>query len=298
MRIGFALPQMGRIAHHPQEAGRFAREAEELGAAGLWVGDRLLAPVKPTVGYAGTDSIPAAFHSVLDPFALLAVAAASTRTALIGSNVFVAPWYAPALLARSLTTLDLLSGGRLIVGLGTGWSPEEYAAAGIPMKERGARLDESLDALDALWTTNPAEYHGEHWTVPATYIDLKPAQRPRPPLYLAGFAPTAMRRVARRADGWLPVVIPGAGPFVPAAITAPMTEIRRLAVEEGRDPSEFDMVLRVYPTATASVEDVVDFIARAEREAGVTHAFVDLMNIAEDIDQALEITGRVLHRFA
>jgi probable F420-dependent oxidoreductase len=294
MRIGFTLPQMGLIAHYPREVGRFAREAEGLGAASLWVADRLLAPVQPTVGYAGTSSIPAAFHSVLDPFAILAIAAESTRNAQIGSNILVAPWYAPALLARSLTTIDLVSGGRLVAGLGTGWSPEEYQAAGIPMRERGVRLDECLDALNALWTANPAEYHGAHWTVPATYVDLKPAQRPRPPVYLAGFAPAAMRRVARRADGWLPVVTPGTGEFDPAAITVPMNRIRQLAGAEGRDPGELGMILRVYPGEAATVENVVDTIVRAEHEAGVTHAFVELMNIAADIDHALEIVSRVL----
>lgn len=295
MRVGFTLPQIGQLAHDAREIARFARFAEESGADSLWVADRLLAAVEPTVGYGGSDSIPEVFNSVLDPLAVLAVAASSTERVGLGTNVLNVPWYPPAMLARSLTSIDLISDGRLLPGFGIGWSPEEYEAAGIPMKERGARLDECLDALEILWSMNPAEYHGKHWTVPATHLDLKPVQRPRPPIYLAGFAPASMRRVARRADGWLPVVAPGTGRFDPeASIIRPMTEIRRLATEEGRDPSELEVILRVNLVESASIEDIVDTLVRAEREAGVDHAFVEMMNIARNVDEAREIVNRVL----
>ena len=296
MRIGFTLPQIGPLAHYPRDVARFAREVEELGADSLWVGDRLLAPVKPTVGYGGGTTIPSAFRAVLDPFALLAIAAACTERIQIGTNVLNAPWYPPALLGRSLTTIDLVSGGRLIPGFGTGWSPEEYLAAGIPMRERGARLDECLDALEALWSSNPAEYHGKHWTVPGTYADLKPAQRPRPPIYLGGYSEAAMRRAARRADGWLPVVRPGSPQweFSAEAVNGPVSEVRRLTAEAGRDPSRLGIILRVYPAKAASIERVAAAVTGAERETTVDHAFVDLMEIADDIDQALEVVSRVL----
>jgi alkanesulfonate monooxygenase SsuD/methylene tetrahydromethanopterin reductase-like flavin-dependent oxidoreductase (luciferase family) len=187
MRPGFTLPYLGHLAHQPQEISRFAAEAERLGAASFWVGDRLLAPAEPTVGHGGTMEIPEAFHSILDPFAVMAVAAAATRTAAIG----------------------------------TGWSPEEYRAVGIPMNERGARLEECLDALDALWADSPVGYEGMYWSIPATHVKLGPVQTPRPPIYLGGYSPAALRRAARRADGWLPVVVPGRQAFDPAAITAP-----------------------------------------------------------------------------
>lgn len=295
-RIGFSLPQFGSLAGEAGEVARFAREAERLGADSLWVGDRLLAPVEPSVGYAGGDSIPEVFRSALDPFALMSVAAAVTERPLIGSNVLNAPWYPPAALARSLTTIDQISGGRLLPGFGTGWSPEEYEASGVPMRERGARLDECLDALGELWSDNPAEYRGAHWTVPATHSDLKPVQQPRPPIYLAGFAPAALARVARRADGWLPVHVPGRGPFDPAAINAVLGRIRELAANEGRASESLGAVLRVYPTAESPLEDVVDTIVRAQRDTDIQHCFVELMNVAETVDQALEMAHAVLQR--
>lgn len=202
------------------------------------------------------------------------------------------------MLARSLTSIDLVSGGRLILGFGVGWSPEEYLAAGVPMAQRGARLDECLDALEAYWSDNPAEYHGTHWIIPATYADLKPIQRPRPPIYLGGYSLAAMRRAARRADGWLPVVRPGsaAGEFSPAAINGPVGRLRNMAAEQGRDPSQLGLVLRVYPTAEGTVDQVADAITGAERQTPVEHAFVDLMETAQDVDHALEIVSQVLER--
>lgn len=298
MRVGFTLPQMGALAHYPREVARFAQQAEQLGADSLWVGDRLLAPVNPTVGYGGGDSVPKAFHTILDPFVLLSIAAASTERVQIGTNVLNAPWYPPAVLARSLTSIDLVSGGRLVPGFGVGWSPEEYLATGVPMEQRGARLDECLDALDAYWSDNPVEYHGTHWTIPATYADLKPVQRPRPPIYLGGYSPAAMRRAARRADGWLPVVRPGSREweFSAASINGPVDQLRRMAAEQGRDPSRLDLILRVYPTAEATVDQVVDAITGAEQHTPVQHVFVDLMEIAKDVDHALELINQILER--
>ena len=210
MRIGFCLPQFGAMTGDVGAVVRFAREAEALGADSLWVGDRLLAPVRPAIGYGGTTSMPVQFRASLDPFAVLTAAAAVTERAQLGASVLNAPFYPPALLARSLTSIDVLSGGRLIPGFGTGWSPEEFQATGVPMAERGERLNECLDVLEALWTQNPAEHQGKHWDIAATYADLKPVRRPRPPIYLGGYAPAALRRVARRADGWLPSArVPG-----------------------------------------------------------------------------------------
>ncbi|AQW53591.1 TIGR03619 family F420-dependent LLM class oxidoreductase [Streptomyces violaceusniger] len=299
MRIGFALPQFGPLAHHPEDIARFARRAEELGADSLWVGDRLLAPVDPIVGYAGTDVIPPEFRAALDPFTVLATAAAVTERVQLGTDVINAPWYPPAVLARTLTTVDVLSAGRLLVGLGTGWSPEEYEAVDIPMAERGRRLDECLDALDAWWTRNPVEYRGDHWTVPASHVDLKPASRPHPPVYLAAFAPAAMRRVARRADGWLPIAVVPAAPGAPdpiATLAEGLGGVREAVEREGRDPSAFDAILRVNPSAGASVDDIATALVRAEREAGIQHAFVDLIYLGKDADQALDLVQRVLER--
>ena len=165
------------------ELARFASTAEQLGADSLWVGDRLLAAVHPTVGYAGTDTIPEQFRTNLDPFVALTVAATATTTARLGSSVFVAPWYPPVQLARQLTSIDVISGGRLLPGFGIGWSPEEYQAAGAPFRRRGAQLDELWTYSMRCGPTNPVQHEGARWSIPESWVDLKPVQRPRPPIY-------------------------------------------------------------------------------------------------------------------
>jgi len=296
VKIGFTLPQAGKVAWQAFRVAGYAREVERLGADSLWVIDRLLSPVNPRIGHAGSDHFPEQFRAVLDPFVLLAVAATATERVLIGSNVINAPWYSPVALARTLTSLDVLSGGRLTPGFGVGWAPEEFEAMNVPMAERGSRLDETLEVLERLWTADPAEYHGKHWELPATYSSLKPVRRP--PVYLAAHAPASMRRVARRADGWLPALVLPHAVDIRSAVNEPWAEIRGMAAEAGRDPDDIDVILRLYPTIRSDtvVEEVADLIDRVEAESEVRHVLVDLMYLADDVDRMLDVAARVLSK--
>jgi probable F420-dependent oxidoreductase len=112
------------------------------------------------------------------------------------------------LLARQLTTLDVLSRGRLQIGLGVGWSKDEYDAAGVPFEERGKRADEMIEALKAIWTTDPVEFTGRFYRIPKSVIGPKPVQKPHPPIHMAAYTPASMARVAREADAWFPVGVP------------------------------------------------------------------------------------------
>jgi probable F420-dependent oxidoreductase len=294
MKIGFSLPQFGGQARQATEIARYARTAEELGADSLWVFDRLLAPVHPEVGYGGGDTpFPEEYHSILDPFVVLGVAASATERALIGSNILVAPMYSPALLARSLLTIDRVSGGRLVAGLGLGWSPDEFAAAGVPLPERGRRFDEVLDVLEQLWTANPAEYHGKHWQLPATYSALKPIKRP--PIYLGGgFAPAALRRIALRADGWIPVVVLPGEVDLDSAVNQPLARIQSLAAEGGRDKGELDVVVRSVPLVRTEPAEIAALIERIEKETAARHVIVDLISQTGEVDGALEDVRAIL----
>jgi len=147
------------------------------------------------------------------------------------------PYHNPVVLARRLTTLDVLSNGRLCVGLGLGWNKDEIDATGADMTKRGALADEFLPLLKAIWTTNPVEFHGKFFNVPKSYIDLKPVQAPHPPIYLGAFVPAALKRLAKHADGWNPV-------FLPVPVMAEMfSSIRRMAKDAGRDPSALSMIV-------------------------------------------------------
>jgi probable F420-dependent oxidoreductase len=288
--LGFAVPQYGQAAH--AELARFAATAEEIGADSLWVGDRLLAAVEPSVGYQGKDTIPEQFRTGIDPLIALAVAATATTRARLGASVFVAPWYPPVQLARQLTSLDVISGGRLLPGFGIGWSPEEYEAAGAPFRRRGAQLDELLDALQKLWTTNPVEHAGERWTIPASWVDLKPVQQPHPPIYLAAFTPAGLKRIGERADGWNAVV------QVPGGVSLDMLTRARQAIDDaaraaGRDPSTIHSHVRINVAPGTSVQPVADSV-RLLADNGYPDAFVDLLYVATDTDSHLDWVERLL----
>jgi probable F420-dependent oxidoreductase len=238
MRLGFALPQLGSIAG-PHSITAAARRAEELGFDSLWVLDRILYPVSPQAPYPiGDGSLPLQYKCVLDPLETLTFAAALTQRIALGTSVLNLPWYNPVLLARRLSTLDVLSGGRLRVGFGVGWSPDEYEAVGAAFRERGRRADEFVQALKAIWTTDPVEFQGKHCRIPKSFIAPKPVQKPHPPIYMAAYTPPAMQRLAREADGWFPVGVPI------AAIPQMFEGIKQMAQAAGRNPSALELLVR------------------------------------------------------
>ncbi len=239
MKIGFALPNIGPIGT-AEAVTKVAQRAEALGYHSLWTVERLLYPVKPQNPYPGTPdgSLPAPYKHVLDPLATLLFAAAQTKKITLGTSVLDIPYYNPVTLARRLTTIDFLSNGRLRVGFGLGWSKDEMEAAGADMTTRGAMADEFLQVLKAIWTTDPSGFKGKFYSLPKSHIYPKPVQKPHPPIYLAAFAPPALKRLATMADGWNPVAIPAAG------MAQMFAGIKQMAKEAGRDPSTLTMVVR------------------------------------------------------
>jgi probable F420-dependent oxidoreductase len=288
--LGFALPQFGQSARG--DLARFASTAEQLGAASLWVGDRLLVPVNPTIGYAGSDTIPEEFRVSLDPFVALAVAAAVTDTVGLGASVLVAPWYPPVQLARQLTSIDVVSAGRVMAGLGIGWSPEEYEAAGADFSHRGAQLDELIDALVALWTSSPVTHEGRRWSVPESWVDLKPVTQPHPPIYLGAFTEAGLARIGRRADGWLAAVqVPGSGHL--EFLGWQRQAVDAAATEAGRDPVSIATNVRINVAHGTNVGEVVD-VVRILGDNGYTDAFVDLMYVVSGVDAMLDWAQQLL----
>lgn len=238
MKIGFSLPNIGPIAT-AEAITKVAQRAEALGYSSLWTIERLLWPVKLQRPYPGTPNghLPEVYRHVLDPLDALTYVAAQTKKIRLGTSVLDMPYNNPVVLARRLTTLDVLSDGRLCVGLGLGWNKDEMDATGADITKRGALADEFLPLLKAIWTTNPVEFHGKFFNVPKSYIDLKPVQKPHPPIYLGAFVPAALKRLARMADGWNPV-------FLPVPVMAEMFgSIKQMAKEAGRDPSAIVMVV-------------------------------------------------------
>jgi len=216
---------------------KVASRAEELQYDSLWVTERLLYPTNPKTSYYG-GPLPEPYKRVFDPLGALTFAAAHTKRVTLGTSVLDIPFYNPVLLARQLTTLDVLSGGRLRVGLGLGWSQDEYDATGAPPKTRGKRADEFIAVLKEIWTADPAEFHGKYFQLPKSIIHPKPVQKPHPPIYLAAFAPAALKRTARMADGWMPVGV------TIDQLRSYSTQLKSLAKEAGRKPDELKVIAR------------------------------------------------------
>jgi len=239
VRLGYFLPQMGP-ATGPDALTAVATRAEEIGYNSLWATERSLFPIAPTEPYPASPdgSLPDVYRTVLDPLTALTYVAAKTSRIAVGTSVLNLPWYSPLLLARSLTGVDVVSKGRLRVGFGMGWSPDEYAAAGADWHRRGKRADENLEALLAIWGADPVEYAGRDFAIPASVIGPKPVQSPHPPIYMAAYTEAAMARVARFADGWMPVGVPIEG------MTAMLQSIRQMAEGHGRDPDAIELIVR------------------------------------------------------
>ena len=171
MRYGFVLPQVGPMAG-PEALITVARRAEEPGYDSLWVTERLLFPLSPRSDCppSADGSLPAPYQTVLDPLTTLAFVAAHTERVRLGTSVLDMPYYNPVLLARQLTAIDVLSQGRLDVGLGQGWSADEFEAAGAALPGRGRRADEFIQVLKAIWTSDQVEFEGEYFRIARSII--------------------------------------------------------------------------------------------------------------------------------
>ncbi|MGR6320149.1 TIGR03619 family F420-dependent LLM class oxidoreductase [Micromonospora soli] len=250
-----------------------ARRAEQLGYHSLWTFQRLLVPAD--LHWSET------YHSVQDPLITLAFLAAHTRRIRLGVAVLNMPFISPVVLAKQTTTLDILAGGRLDLGLGLGWADEEYQATGATKHRRGRLAEEFLAVLRALWQDDVAEHHGEFYQVPPTRLEPKPVQRPHPPILLGGHAPAALGRAGRLADGW----VSGSQADL-MSIGDAIATVQAAAADAGRDPRSLRFVcrgaVRVCPSnpperqpLTGTLEQIRSDLDRLA-EAGITELFVDL----------------------
>jgi probable F420-dependent oxidoreductase len=265
MRLGCGIPSVGRLAG-PENLMHAAQRAEALGYEAVWVPDRLLWPLRPRTPYPVTPdgAIPEYFKIALDPVEALTFVAAHTRRIGLGTSVLNMPFYQPVVLARRLATLDILSGGRLRVGLGQAWMEDEFEAVGANRRERAARADEFVRVLKAMWGPDPVEFQGQHFRVAPSIVGAKPVQRPHPPLYLAAYVPAALRRAATLADGWLPSGVS------PDGLREMIAALRGFAREAGRDAARLEVIaltgVTVHPAAGGAKRGFLEGSAAEIRE--------------------------------
>ena len=293
MRLGLRLPQrLGvDLQHDVVEA---ARTAEAAGYASLWTYERLLFPETPAEPYAELPNVPwpKASRQTADPLAVLTAAAVATEKVRLGTSVLVAALHTPVQLAKALATIDQISGGRMIAGMGTGWATDELQATGATRADRGRFLDETLDVFDAVWGPDPVTFRGPRVVVDNASVLPKPVSKI--PVMLGGggsnlgrsTSSKAVQRIAKRADGWLPLLTTP-GPAGAAELRASWDRIREMASECGRDTSRMEMVVVGNVTFTdrpagpdrsafvGTLDQIMDDVRTAE-EAGADELIVDL----------------------
>src|ERR671933_1617246 len=209
MKIGIVLPEAGQQATR-ENVIQAAKEAEKEGFDSLWTWERLLAPLKPQTPYPLTPdgSLPSEFQNVFDNLETLSFVAAHTNKIALGTSVIDMLFHNPIVLARRFATLDILSEGRAICGLGIGWLKDEYQASNISLKDRGKRADELVQLIKKIWTDDIVEFKGQFYNIPASKIGPKPIQKPHIPICLSAvFSPNTFRRIVKYdVNGWIGVV--------------------------------------------------------------------------------------------
>src|SRR5437867_12279061 len=201
MDLGCHLPNQGPLATR-EALATFARAADERGVASLWVSDHVIFPRTATGNYPGGRFPHPPDKPYLEPVITLTAAAMCTTRARLGASVFILGHRHPVVMAKMLTSIDALSLGRLIVGVGVGWWKEELEILGAPFHQRGRQADEALKVFKALWTQDNPAFEGEFFRFRDVGFAPKPMQKPHPPIWVGGASPAAFRRVVTLGDGW------------------------------------------------------------------------------------------------
>jgi probable F420-dependent oxidoreductase len=258
MKIGLFTPLTAELAS-PELAIETARVAEDCGFSSLWVPEHaiLFDEYEPNYPYSEDGKMPGgSTGNVLDPFPVLSFFAAQTRRIRIGTGVMILPQRNPIYAAKEIASLDVLSGGRLDVGIGVGWLAEEMRALGTPWERRGARTNSYVSVMKALWCEDPSAYEDEFYSLPECRFAPKPVQKPHPPLVFGGESRPALRRIAEFGQGW------NAAMKTPEQMVTLLAELDELLAENGRTRDELEVT--VMPGADLTPDDL-----EAYRDAGV-----------------------------
>ena len=218
MKIGVWIPNCRHLAT-PEIIRTTAVRAEQLGYDSVWVSDHVVVPHANVVNFGET---------IFDPLITLGVAAGATRRVQLGTTVLIVPYRNAVVTAKMIASLDALSGGRVLFGIGAGWVAAESAMLGLPFKERGAMTDEYLRAMQELWTSRAPAFNGTYTQFSGLVFEPKPIQKPHPPIWVGGHSKAALRRTVEFGAAWHPINRPV------EELRASQAEIARLCQCRGR----------------------------------------------------------------
>ena len=295
MKFGICLPI--RLSLDAKDNIKIAKTAEELGFDSVWASDHVVMPEKHL------GSFSEVFY---DPFMLLSYIAAETSKIKIGTSVIILPYRNPVVVAKMIATLDVLSGGRVIFGVGPGWMREEYNALSVPYEKRGARTNEYIQAIKELWVNEAPSFEGEFCSFSDIKFYPKPAQKPHPPVLIAGASDYAINRAVEYGDGWQPTWVS------PEDVEEGILKLQKFVSEQGKDLSDFIYSVRNRlqiidngylddDTATegdspyvlrGTILEIVDLI-KNYKNLGVSHIVLDpAVNSLEEVFNTMEIVSK------
>jgi probable F420-dependent oxidoreductase len=306
MRFGFPIPTRGSMGSL-ETIRRLGRAADEYEYDSVWITDHIVLPraTKSKYPYSadGSLDLEAAQH-YLDALTVLSYLAGVTERVALGSSVLILPYRNPVLTAKMIATLDVLSRGRVILGVGVGWMREEFQALNLTtFEERGAVTDEYIQILRELWTKDWPTYRGRFFSLDEVRFYPKPVQKPHPPIWIGGHTKAAIRRAARLGDGWHPIGLRPPAGLLPDEYAKAVADLRSQAGEAGRDPRKITLSFRapikftdsstsgVRTPFIGSKEQIVEDIRKYQR-LGVNHLIFDFAG--PSVDAIVE----QLHRLA
>jgi probable F420-dependent oxidoreductase len=293
MELGIALPTSGRLAT-PANIARVAQEAERIGYDSLWTYERLLRPYAELPQPDGSMArAPEVYRLTFEPLETLSYVAALTERIKLGTSVIDGLLHPPVVLARRFATLDQFSGGRVIAGLGQGWMPQEFETANVPMRRKGAGMDEVVAAMRACWGPDPVEFEGRFYRIAASEVNPKPVQE-HLPILLGAMTPAGIQRAGRIADGLNPIAVS------PEVVKGLVSAFHDSARDAGRDPSALTVVARANvplvreplgegrPFLGGSPRQIAEDITRLEG-TGVDHLIIANQAAPGDVEEAISL---------
>ncbi len=239
---------LGIFSYNVQYGARpdeLARACEARGFESFWVGEHTHIPASRLTPYPGGEPLPKPYYHMADPFVSLMAAAAVTTTIKLGTGICLVVEHDPIVLAKSVATLDWLSNGRVLFGIGGGWNREEMANHGTPFARRWQVLRERVEAMKAIWTQEEASYHGEFVHFERIISSPKPVQQPHPPILFGGATAQGRARVVRYCDGWIPIDV------LLDDLPNALADLRHRAIAAGRDPQSLSIAVFAFEGTTA-----------------------------------------------
>lgn len=257
---------------------------EERGFESIWVAEHSHIPVSRTTPFPGGGDLPQHYHDTLDPFVFLASLAASTAELHLATGVCLVAQRDPIHTAKQVTSLDQLSSGRFMFGVGAGWNEDEMNNHGTELHGRFKLMRERVEAMKQIWTNEQAEYHGDMVDFDPIVMNPKPVTQPHPPIHVGGSYPGGARRAVEWANGWMPIHGRGGG-----SLSEHIAGTRQMATDAGRDPAEIEISVYYAPPDPQKLSELAD--------AGVTRAIFRLPSVAgaealASLDGSMEALGQ------